>query len=98
MADLQTSLSFADSGSGSGGQSKDRKRKGGSKDWDHPHSEARKGQSTGSYPDYFSWKTRSGHVFQLDDTQGGETVTLQHRGGTAIQIRSEEHTSELQSH
>jgi len=84
MADLQTSLSFADSGSG--GQDQNRNRKGDSKDWDHPHSEARKGQSTGSYPDYFSWKTRSGHVFQLDDTQGGETVTLQHRGGTAIQI------------
>jgi uncharacterized protein (DUF2345 family) len=49
-------------------------------------SDARKAQSAGTYPDYFSWKTRSGHVLQLDDTQGGETVTLQHRGGSAFQI------------
>ncbi len=57
------------------------------KKWSERHkSDARKGQSTGSYPDYFSWKTRSGHTFQLDDTKGGETVTLQHRGGTAVQM------------
>jgi hypothetical protein len=86
MSDIQASLSFNTNASGAGGESKKRSRKGGTKDWDHPHSEPRKGQSTGTYPDYFSWKTRSGHVFQLDDTQGGETVTLQHRGGTAIQI------------
>ena len=58
--------------------------------WEPPHdSDPRKGEGTGSYPDYFSWKTRSGHVFQLDDTMGQETVTLQHRGGTAIQISSD---------
>lgn len=57
------------------------------KTWEPPHdSDPRKGEGTGSYPDYFSWKTRSGHVFQLDDTMGQETITLQHRGGTAIQI------------
>jgi uncharacterized protein (DUF2345 family) len=57
------------------------------KKWTQPHqSDARKAKSTGSYPDYFSWKTRSGHVLQLDDTKGGETVTLQHRGGTAVQM------------
>ena len=55
--------------------------------WTQPHkSDARKAQSVGSYPDYFSWKTRSGHVLQLDDSQGAETVTLQHRSGTAIQM------------
>jgi hypothetical protein len=86
MAELEASVSADTSASGAGGQSKSRNRKGGTKDWDHPHSEPRKGQSTGKYPDYFSWKTRSGHVFQLDDSQGAETVTLQHRGGTAIQI------------
>jgi hypothetical protein len=85
MAELEASVS-ADTSASAGGQSKSRNRKGGTKDWDHPHSEPRKGQSTGKYPDYFSWKTRSGHVFQLDDSQGAETVTLQHRGGTAIQI------------
>ena len=53
--------------------------------WKPRHSEARKGKG-GKYPDYFSWKTRSGHTFQLDDTMGQETVTLQHRSGTAIQM------------
>ena len=57
------------------------------KKWKQPHkSDARKADSAGSYPDYFSWKTRSGHILQLDDTQGHETITLQHRGGTAIQM------------
>ena len=75
-------------GASSGGGSK---RKGSRREtegsWEPPHSsEPRKGEQNGSYPEYFSWKTRSGHVFQLDDSQGAETVTLQHRGGTAIQI------------
>jgi hypothetical protein len=57
------------------------------KKWKQPHkSDARKAKTAGSYPDYFSWKTRSGHTLQLDDTKGGETVTLQHRSGTAIQM------------
>lgn len=57
------------------------------KKWKQPHkSDARKAKSSGSYPDYFSWKTRSGHILQLDDSKGGETVTLQHRGGTAVQM------------
>lgn len=60
------------------------------KSWDHPHKgDARKQEKAGTYPNYFSWKTRSGHVFQLDDTQGKETVTIQHRGGTAIQMDHE---------
>lgn len=54
--------------------------------WRPKHSEARKAKGTGKYPDYFSWKTRSGHTLQLDDTMGQETVTLQHRSGTAIQM------------
>lgn len=57
------------------------------KKWKQPHkSDARKAKSTGSYPDYFSWKTRSGHTLQLDDSKGAETVTLQHRSGSAIQM------------
>jgi hypothetical protein len=60
------------------------------KTWDHPHKgDARKQQKAGNYPNYFSWKTRSGHVFQLDDSQGKETITIQHRGGTAIQMDHE---------
>ena len=84
MAELEASISADTSASGAGGQDRSQgKTKG---DWTHPHHESRKGQSTGTYPDYFSWKTRSGHTFQMDDSQGGETITLQHRGGTAIQI------------
>ena len=60
------------------------------KSWNAKHKgEARVAESTGKYPDYFSWKTRSGHSFQLDDTMGQETVTLQHRSGTAIQMASD---------
>ena len=87
MVDLVGSVTTMSGGaSTSGGQGQDRSRGKTKGDWTHPHHEPRKGQSTGTYPDYFSWKTRSGHVFQLDDSQGAETVTLQHRGGTAIQI------------
>ena len=50
------------------------------KDW-------RSEQKAGEYPDYMSYKSRSGHNFVLDDTKDHETVTLQHRGGSAIQMR-----------
>ena len=46
-------------------------------------------QDAGKYPYYFSWKTRSGHTFQMDDSKGQETVTLQHRSGSAIQLRAD---------
>ena len=48
--------------------------------------DARGMQSGGQYPNYWSHKTRSGHNFIMDDSEGNETVTLQHRSGTAIQI------------
>ena len=44
-------------------------------------------EGSGSYPNYWSHKTRSGHNFIMDDSEGKETVTLQHRSGTAIQMR-----------
>ncbi len=46
-------------------------------------------QEAGKYPYYFSWKSRSGHTFQMDDSKGQETVTIQHRSGSAIQMRSD---------
>ena len=46
-------------------------------------------QDAGKYPYYFSWKSRSGHTFQMDDSKGQETVTIQHRSGSAIQMRSD---------
>lgn len=46
-------------------------------------------QQGGEYPNYWSHKTRSGHNFIMDDTAGNETVTIQHRSGTAIQMRAD---------
>ena len=46
-------------------------------------------QDAGKYPYYFSWKSRSGHTFQMDDSKGQETVTIQHRSGSAIQMRAD---------
>ena len=56
------------------------------KHWSPPYSDPRVGESCGEYGEYSSFKSRSGHIFQLDDSQGCETITLQHRGGTAFQI------------
>ena len=49
--------------------------------------DARAVEGGGQYPNYWCHKTRSGHCFIMDDSQGNETVTLQHRSGTAIQMR-----------
>lgn len=49
----------------------------------------RKEEKSGEYPYYMSYKSRSGHNFVFDDTQGNESVTLQHRGGSAVQMRSD---------
>lgn len=48
--------------------------------------DARELSGAGKYPNYYSHKTRSGHVFMMDDSNGAEHVTLQHRSGTAIQF------------
>jgi uncharacterized protein (DUF2345 family) len=49
--------------------------------------DARSMEGAGAYPNYWSHKTRSGHTFIMDDSEGKETVTLQHRSGTGIQMR-----------
>jgi hypothetical protein len=49
--------------------------------------DARSMDGGGDYPNYWSHKTRSGHSFIMDDSQGNETVTIQHRSGSAIQMR-----------
>ncbi len=46
----------------------------------------RKEEGAGKYPHYWSHKTRSGHNFVMDDSKGHESVTLQHRSGSAIQM------------
>jgi fructose-specific phosphotransferase system component IIB len=48
--------------------------------------DARKLPDAGKYPNYWAHKTRSGHVFMMDDSKGAESVTIQHRGGSMIQI------------
>lgn len=53
--------------------------------WDGPQ-DARELPGAGKYPNYYSHKTRSGHTFMMDDSEGAEHVTIQHRGGTMIQI------------
>jgi hypothetical protein len=53
--------------------------------WDGPQ-DARKLPGAGKYPNYWAHKTRSGHVLMLDDSKGAESVTLQHRGGSMIQM------------
>lgn len=54
-------------------------------EWDGPK-DARELEGAGKYPNYYSHKTRSGHVFMMDDSEGAEHVTLQHRSGTMFQI------------
>lgn len=49
--------------------------------------DTRSKQGSGKYPDYMSYKSRSGHNMIFDDTKGEESVTIQHRGGSAIQMR-----------
>ena len=53
--------------------------------WDETE-DARKLPGAGKYPNYWAHKTRSGHVLMLDDSKGAESVTIQHRGGSMIQI------------
>ena len=53
--------------------------------WDGPK-DARELEGAGTYPNYYSHKTRSGHVIMMDDSEGAEHVTIQHRGGSMIQI------------
>jgi hypothetical protein len=53
--------------------------------WEGPE-DARTKKGAGTYPYYYTTRTRSGHVFTLDDSEGHESVTLQHRGGSMVQF------------
>jgi hypothetical protein len=78
---LGTDGKFEPSGSAEGGESaSDTPNK-----WDGPE-DARKKEGAGKYPNYYAHKTRSGHSFMMDDSKGAESVTLQHRGGSMIQM------------
>jgi len=54
--------------------------------WDGPE-DARKLSGAGKYPNFYVHKTRSGHTLIMDDSKGAEHVTLQHRGGTMVQLQ-----------
>lgn len=53
--------------------------------WTGPE-DARKQSKAGTYPNYHEFKTRSGHTMIYDDSNGHEAITLQHRGGSLIQM------------
>lgn len=48
--------------------------------------DARKKEGAGKYPNYWTHRTRSGHILTFDDSKDNEHVTLQHRGGSMIQF------------
>ena len=54
-------------------------------EWDSPK-DARAFSTAGKYPNYYSHKTRSGHCFMMDDSNGAEHVTMQHRSGSMVQF------------
>ena len=53
--------------------------------WNGPE-DARTKKGAGVYPNYYTQRTRSGHVFTMDDSEGHESVTLQHRSGSMVQF------------
>ena len=53
--------------------------------WTGPE-DARSKKGAGTYPNYYTMRTRSGHVFTMDDSEENESVTLQHRGGSMVQF------------
>lgn len=48
--------------------------------------DARKNSGAGTYPNFWVRKTRSGHSIIMDDSKGAEHITIQHRGGSMIQM------------
>lgn len=53
--------------------------------WKSPP-DARSVKGAGTYPNFFTHKTRSGHTFTMDDSEGAESVTMQHRSGSMVQF------------
>lgn len=48
--------------------------------------DARQDENAGKYPNYWVRKTKSGHTMIFDDSNGAESITIQHRGGSMIQF------------
>jgi hypothetical protein len=55
------------------------------KTWNGPE-DARSRKGSGEYPNQHVVKTRSGHSIIYDDSKDHESITIQHRGGSAIQF------------
>lgn len=52
--------------------------------WKEPQDANKQG---GEYPNYFVWQTRTGNVpLRVDDSEGNESITMQHRSGSMIQF------------
>lgn len=93
MSDIFGSVSFMDQGQGQ--QSQDREEadfgiqdnpgRETPKKWKGPK-DIREQKGAGQYPNYWSYKSRSGHSFIFDDSEGNESITIQHRGGSAMQF------------
>ena len=49
--------------------------------------DARSNKGAGTYPNYINTKSKSGHQITMDDSEGNETLTIQHRSGSAIQFK-----------
>ena len=52
----------------------------------NPRNVERTGGSTGAYPFNHVYESESGHVFEIDDTTGGERLLRQHTSGTYEEI------------
>lgn len=48
--------------------------------------DARGRKGSGEYPNYWNIKDRSGNSFGMDASEGNESITIQHRGGSAVQF------------
>lgn len=53
--------------------------------WNGPE-DARTKKGAGVYPNYYTQRTRSGHVLTFDDSEDHESVTMQHRSGSMVQF------------
>ena len=52
--------------------------------WQQPSDPNKSGHE---YPNYFVWQTRTGNIpLRVDDTEGNESISMQHRSGSMIQF------------
>ena len=51
------------------------------------YQDAREREGAQQYPNCHTWKRRCGSILEFDDSKGNESITLQHAGGSMIQLR-----------